>query len=135
MGYSVELRIEGQDLNPVQITIELDLQPNHTRSVGWRQLKDGTDSPALWSYDGLTHIEGEMHEWSTLEEGILFVSQHVISKVNLLKAYQEKWSVYWWCGQFLTQSEGHILLSSPVLSELAQLNLALYIETYWIEAY
>ena len=136
MYYSVELRIEGQNLIPEQISNALGVQPCLVKEAGWRQLADGLAAPALWSFDGSNLLHHPMQEWADLEQGVQHVADSLIPHIEVLRSYQTQWKVYWWCGQFIPRHHrtmASTALSPEILRMLAIFNIPFYLEAYLID--
>lgn len=133
MYYSVEFRIESHDLVPDQITSVLGLQPCLVKQAGWRQLANGQAAPAMWSFDGSSQSNQPMLEWVDLQQGWQHVADFLLPHIELLRSYQGRYKLYWWCGQFIPQHSGTMTsttLSPDILGILAAFDMPFYLETY-----
>lgn len=133
MYYSVEFRIESHDLVPDQISSVFGLQPCLVKKTGWRQLVDGQAAPALWSFDGSNQLNHPMREWADLQQGLQHVADFLLPHIELLRSYQGRYKLYWWCGQFIQQHRGSMtstILSPEILGILAAFAMPFYLETY-----
>lgn len=129
--YSVEFRIEGDELEPLQVSAALDLSPCLIRlgselGPGKRRMRP------LWSFDG--NPQGsERLAWETLESGIAHLLDCLEPRRALIHENFGKYDRYWWCGHFQNAFNGGPRFSSLLLRRLADFGEPLFLETYFHE--
>jgi len=93
--YSVQLRISGPGLDPGEITRGLGLEPNKVRIAGQRRSGSKVWEESLWSYDGAADPTASAKEWTSLEDGLLYVLDRLLPKKDLIRAYAVSFGVVW----------------------------------------
>jgi hypothetical protein len=129
--YSVQFRISGARLDPHEITRQMGLEPNQIRIAGERRSKTQVWQESLWSYDGGAASAGSANEWTSLEEGLLYVLDKLSAKKELIQKYAESYEVVWWCGHFQSGFDGGPTLSTSLLKLLAGFDVSLFIDNYF----
>jgi len=124
--YTVEFRIFGATIDPLEITKGLDLHPCQVRVNGSRRGKTVT---AMWAYNGFN--DGSNHEWDSLEEGLQHVLNALWPKKDMISKYAENAELIWWCGHFQSAFDGGPELSPGLLSRLGEFGATLYIDNYF----
>jgi hypothetical protein len=131
--YSVQFRISGKDLDPADVTRKLDIKPNQVRIAGERRSANRVWEESLWSYDGNATSSGTAREWASLEEGLRYVLERLLSKKELIQEYAKSYDVVWWCGHFQSGFDGGPTLSAPLMKFLGDLGIPLFIDNYFRE--
>ena len=128
--YTVEFRIEGSNLVPLEITNILELSPSLTSDMIINVKKKVKHTP-FWSYDGISSENNFVEKkWDSLEEGLLFLIKELSPKFDLIKSNFTEYKTYWWCGHFQESFNGGPRLSPTLLKKLADLNTELIISNY-----
>lgn len=128
--YSVQIRITGESLLPDEISELLELRPNQIRIAGQKRGRDSTWNESLWCYDG---DEGESQkEWSSLEDGLMFLLGKLWSKKDLINSLSGTFEVVWWCGHFQSSFDGGPTFSTGLLEKLAEFHVPLYLDNYFV---
>jgi Domain of unknown function (DUF4279) len=131
--YSVQLRISGKNLDPEDVTHRLGLEPNQVRIAGERRSVNQVWHESLWSYDGGAASAEAAREWTSLEEGLRYVLEKLLSKNELIQEYAKSHEVVWWCGHFQSGFDGGPTLSASLLKLLGDLGVPLFIDNYFRE--
>ena len=129
--YSVQLRISGKSLDPSEITRQLDLEPNQVRIAGEKRDNGRVWRESLWSYDGATDPLAPAKEWTSLEEGLLYVLDKLSPKKDLVRGYAGNYEIIWWCGHFQSSFDGGPTLSVRLLERLADFGAPVFIDNYF----
>jgi len=127
--YTVELRFTGDQLDPSEISSQLNLQSNNSLNQSQIQASKRKRQP-YWGYDG----EGEMGyqtEWSSLENGLTFLLNCLNSRKTEIIALARQFDGFWWCGHFQTSFDGGPTLSPGLLTEIGSYELPLIIDNYF----
>ncbi len=119
--YTVEIRFYGDHLDPHSITQYLGLEPSTCR-------KSKGDS--VWGYNGC-EIVGFQDEWTTLEEGLSFLTQTLFPQKDKIVKLSNDFKSIWWCGHFQSSLDGGPTLSSQLLKDIAEFNTPLFIDNYF----
>jgi len=127
----VQFRISGKNLDPSEITRQLGLEPNQVRLAGGRRSQNQVWQESLWSYDGSANPTDPSKEWTSLEEGLLYVLGKLSSKKDLIQGYARSFEVIWWCGHFQSGFDGGPTLSVSLLKLLADFGVPLFIDNYF----
>jgi len=126
--YTVEFRIEGVSLIPLDVTKILEITPCHTRSI--HKIKDKKQIP-LWSYDG---VSSEKHfveqEWNSLEEGLTFLLDKLANKKFLISSHFSSYKTYFWCAHFKNSFNAGPTFSPELLKSLSDFGSELIIRSY-----
>jgi hypothetical protein len=125
--YTVELRIEGDFMVPSTVTKDFGLTPCLIIESGVKRKKE----TALWAYNGVSDGTETAKEWDSLEEGILNVANKLMPKLELIRAYSDKYEVYWWCGHFQQCFDGGPSFSPELFRMLADIGVPLYLDNYF----
>jgi hypothetical protein len=128
--FTVELRIFSKTLDPSQITRESGLTPSSVRQPGSVR-SDGKRLDAMWCFNGAEAEGGRTMEWSSLEEGLIFVMDKVWPHRDVIAGYQPASRVMWWCGHFQTTFDGGPTLSPSLLKRLGEFGAELFIDNYF----
>lgn len=131
--YSVQLRISGKNLDPNDVTHRLGLEPNQVRIAGERRSVNQVWDESLWSYDGGAASAEVAREWTSLEDGLRYVLERLLSKNELIQEYAKTHEVVWWCGHFQSGFDGGPTLSASLLKILGDLGVPLFIDNYFRE--
>lgn len=126
--YTVSFRIDGNNLFPSAVTEKLNLQPDQIRENPPRKDVGKVFRP-LWSYSGAVPNQ----EWSSLEEGLLYVLKDLLPKKDLIWSAFGNFNLYWWCGHFQSSFDGGPTLSAELLRKLADFGAKLFIDNYFSE--
>ncbi len=128
--YTVEFRIQGSTLNPLEITRLLDLEPSLTRNMETIARSNRKREP-IWSYDGIsTEKKFVEQKWETLEEGLQFLLDILLPKQEQILATCSEYNVFFWCGFFQESFDGGPTLSPDLLRKLADFGVKLIIKNY-----
>jgi hypothetical protein len=128
--YTVELRIEGRDLNPADVTANLGLEPTTTRSAGQRLTATKVYDKALWGYE-VHPLTAENGYWKSLEEGLSALLAVFMPHRGTLAEYQRSFAVYIWVGHFSSSFSGGPTLSRTLLREMSEFGVELSLDTYF----
>ena len=125
--YTVEFRIEGVDLIPLEITKLLKLSPSQTR-IYTKEINKNS----LWSYDGVSFEKDDFieSEWNTLEEGLLFILDHLLPKKRIIKSKLNMYKRYLWCGSFQESFDATIRFSPELLQKLSLFDTEVIVTNY-----
>ncbi|QWT22432.1 DUF4279 domain-containing protein [Bacillus sp. NP157] len=115
---------------PDEISDLLELRPNQTRIAGQKRGQKGIWSESLWSYDG--DEDESQKEWSSLEDGLMFLLGKLWSKKDLIHSLAETFKAVWWCGHFQTSFDGGPTFSASLLSKLAEFRVPLFLDNYFV---
>jgi hypothetical protein len=132
--YSVEFRIEGYEVVPATVTAQMRLHPTYTREVGEPCGKSRKYEKGLWSYEVVDIASNTPRRWHSLEEGLLHVIERLQPAHSLIRAYSEKFDVYWWCGHFQSSFDGGPQFSPVLLRKLADFGIPLLLENYFSDS-
>jgi len=125
--YSVEFRIWGDTLDAEAVSRDLGLQPCQTRTAGASRFPGRIDR-GMWAYNGPS---GSPTEWTSLEEGLRHLSQHLWPHREKLAKYAASSELVWWCGHFQSSLDGGPTLSPELLKRLGEFGAVLYIDNYF----
>jgi len=125
--YSVEFRIWGDTLDAEAVSRDLGLQPCQTRTAGASRFPGRIDR-GMWAYNGPS---GSPTEWTSLEEGLRHLSQHLWPHREKLATYAASSELVWWCGHFQSSFDGGPTLSPELLKRLGEFGAVLYIDNYF----
>jgi hypothetical protein len=84
----------------------------------------------MWEYAVLTE---NGPAWSSLEEGLKALLSVFQPRVEALRHLQKTFQVILWCGHFSSSFDGGPTLSPPLLKQLADFGVELYLDTYLSE--
>lgn len=129
--YTVEFRIEGENLVPAQVTQRLGMQPSLVRHVGEPRGTKDRFGKALWAFSGDPLRSGERPAWRSLEEGLRHVAVCLEPKAEILRDLLAEFDGYWWCGYFEEGFGGETRLSPAVMALLAQIGAPLVLDAYF----
>lgn len=125
--YSVALRIEGEGVNPTEISAELGMESSYSRERGEPRGSSGIFEEGLWSYAGTNNSK----KWSSLEEGLLAVMSDLLPQIDLIKNYGSDKKVYWWCGHFQSSFNGGPEFSADLFKKLNHFGIPLVLDNYF----
>lgn len=128
--YSVSLLIRGQNLNPDEITENLNLQPSLVRRSGDKRSKMASLHGGVWKYDGANEPDG-YDSWETLEAGLMFLLDKLTPVKEKIDKYKTECELTFWCGHFQSGFNGGLQLSPKLLQNLADFGVRVYIDTYF----
>ncbi|MEZ0191579.1 DUF4279 domain-containing protein [Ralstonia solanacearum] len=128
-AYTVELRFTGAQLEPLEITNRLNLQPSNAFSLSINQQLTRKRRP-YWAYNGRGEI-GFQSEWTCLEEGLEFLLRSLNSRKAEIIALARQFDGLWWCGHFQSSFDGGPTLSPKLLTELGSYEISLSIDNYF----
>ena len=128
--FTVEFRIENDFLVPNDITKLLELSPCLTSDM-LTHIKRSTSRTPFWAFDGISNID-DFHEqkWDSIEEGLLFLSEKLLPKIDLIQSHFDEYKLYWWCAFFQDSIAGELRFSPNLLEKLSLFNAELIISTY-----
>ncbi len=130
-GYTVELRIFGQKLDPNEVTTRVGLVPCQTRLAGSRRSANSVYEEGMWAYNGLG-AEPETPERESLADALTFVLDRVWDQRTAIAAYKAGGAaVCWWCGHFQSSFDGGPILSASLLARLGEFGADLFIDNYF----
>jgi len=131
--YTVDLRIEGRDLDVAAVSAALALDPTNTREAGQRLSETRVYEKALWGYDVHPPADAEFQHphWQSLEVGINALLAVMAPLKDKIAEYQREFEVYLWIGHFSSSFDGGPSLSSGLLKALGEFGVKLYIDTYF----
>ena len=127
--YTVELRFTGDQLEPSEISAQLNLQPSNALS----QLQSKTSKRAkrpFWAYNGRGEV-GFQAEWTSLEDGLEFLLKSISSKKAEIVILASQFDGLWWCGHFQASFDGGPKLSPRLLTELGSYGTPLVMDNYF----
>ncbi|MBU2714464.1 DUF4279 domain-containing protein [Zooshikella harenae] len=127
--YTVELRFLGDELEPSEISAQLNLQPSNALS----QLQSKTSKRKrrpFWAYNGQGEA-GFQAEWTSLEDGLEFLLKSLSSKKTEIVTLADKFDSHWWCGHFQDSFDGGPKLSPSLLMEIGSYGVPLIIDNYF----
>jgi len=129
-SYLVALRISGPTLDVADVTAKLSLKPSQTRIAG--QSRPGGKSvwdESMWEYE-VRPNRNRKRDWSSLEQGLTKIVSAFRSRKRLLRNYQRRFKVCIFCGHFSSSFNGGPAFSPPLLKELGNLGVELFLDTY-----
>ena len=128
--YTVELRISGKGLDPIEVSRGLGLEPAQKRSAGER--RGGSESvftEGLCAFSTINPVLGE-NQWPSLEEGLSSTLKYLAPSARAIAAYTQTFHVYWWCGLFQSTFGGGPTLSASLMRDLSDFGAELRLECY-----
>jgi hypothetical protein len=128
--YTIELRIRGENLDPLKITRELGVRPSTVRRPG-DMVGLKTVSYGEWGYNGSDSDDPPV--WESLEDGLAYVLGRIQGIRPHLETYRSTFDMFWWCGHFQSSFDGGPTLSPALLRELADFGIPLFIDNYFSE--
>jgi hypothetical protein len=130
-AYTVELRFSGDQLEPSEISVRLNLQPSDTLSQSQNQPSTRKRHP-YWAYNGQGEV-GFQPEWASLEDGLEFLLKILGSRKAEIIALAHQFDGLWWCGHFQTSFDGGPTLSPMLLTEIGSYGIPLSIDNYFAD--
>ncbi|WP_431287586.1 DUF4279 domain-containing protein [Roseateles chitinivorans] len=127
--YTIELRFSGDELEPLEISSRLHLQPSNSFGRNGAQLGAKRRRP-FWAYNGREEF-GFQPEWHALEDGLAFLLNTLKTKKSEILLMSERFDGVWWCGHFQSSFDGGPTLSPTLLSELGSFGMPLSIDNYY----
>jgi hypothetical protein len=82
----------------------------------------------MWEFSALPKIS---ILWSSLDEGLLALLAAFQHRRDAIRHYQKTFQVTLWCGHFSSSFDGGPNLSVPLLKQLGNFGVELYIDTYF----
>lgn len=128
-AYTVELRFEGSNLEPSEITKRLNLEPSNAFSKTNSNSVYRKRRP-YWAYNG-QHEGGFNQEWTCLEDGLAFLNNILWSRKSLIISLASEYEGVWWCGHFQSSFDGGPTLSPKLLIEIGSYQIPLSIDNYF----
>jgi hypothetical protein len=119
--YSIELRIEGAQLIPSQVTALLGLAPSLTRESSLQDQVIG-----LWSFDG---GDGTT-EWNSIGEGFTYLLDILEPRVELIRTNFKNVDMYWWCALFQSTFDCTTDFELEVIVRLTKFGAPVSFSTY-----
>lgn len=129
--YTVELRLSGDELDPDEISTQLNLIPSNSFSLSKNEIGRKKRKP-YWAYNGKGEI-GFQNEWICLEEGLRFLTKILNPKKSAIISLNRKIKGVWWCGHFQSSFDGGPTISSQLLAEISSYELPLSIDNYFFD--
>lgn len=126
--YTVELRINGPDLNPDEVTTALKLEPSSVRVAGEYKTEKQQWKESLWGYNGF-HPDIQQ-SWSSLEEGCAFLLDRLEPLRAQIHEYQKDHDVVFWCAHFQSSFDGGPTLSAKLMRRLGDFGIDVFIDNY-----
>lgn len=127
--YTVELRFYGDQLDPSEISDQLNLQPSGSLSQSQIQSATRKRRP-YWAYNGHEEV-GFQSEWICLEDGLEFLLKSLNSRKVEIIALARQFDAVWWCGHFQASFDGGPTLSPALLTEIGSYGIPLSIDNYF----
>jgi len=125
--YSIALRISGKNLDVAEVTAKLRVNPTQTRIIGGYRSPKSVWDETMWEYD--VRPTGNKVVWDTLEEGLQKLLSTLASRKRILRHYQRRFKVFFWCGHYST-SFGGPTLSPRLLKALGDFGVELILQSY-----
>jgi len=126
--FTVEFRIYGKALDPIDVTRRLGESPCQTVLPGSRRA--GRILEGMWAFNGNERGNVGTREWTTLEEGLAFLLEKLWSRREVITQYKATGRLIWWCGQFQTAPNSGAIISGKLLAKLGEFGADLFIDTY-----
>lgn len=128
--YTVQFRLYGSDLVPSEISAQIGLNAcNGSRRPAVK--KNGKPTNGIWAYDGSEDMAVKKTEWSSLEEGIIFVLEKIKPYHSAVLECSKIYQGIWWCGHFQSSFDGGPTLSVNILKEISQFGFPIFIDNYF----
>lgn len=127
--YTVELRFSGDQLEPIEISSQLNLKASSTWAKSQNQSIARSRRP-YWAYNGKEE-DGFQSEWGSLEDGLAFLIKSLRSKKSEVIALTSLYDGIWWCGHFQSSFSGGPTFSAELLSEVSSYGMPLSIDNYF----
>jgi hypothetical protein len=133
--YTVELRIISDDnaYTIEEISSILNLKPDNTRRPGDKQGRTRIITYTMWGYSVYPRKRGRRKKWQSLElalEALLKIFMPLKDKVRKISA---KCHVFIYCGYFLPDPFGGIILSPAIIKKLSEFGIELQISAYFCD--
>jgi len=130
--YTVELRIDGEGLDPEQVTDDLGVAPSQARKKGAYRGQHSIWDTNTWS---LEVTPAGQDSWSSLEDGLASLLDVIAPIRGKIQSYLQAPGndVYIWCGHFTSSLSGGPTLSAALLKSLGDLGTSLRICSYHSE--
>lgn len=128
-SYDVALRITGKSLDPTETTAKLRLRPTQVRIAG--HLRPGGKSfwpESMWEYRVSPKTSDE---WPSLEMGLTRILKKLHERKRILQNFQRSFHVSLFCGHYSSSFNGGPTLSPPLLKNLSDLGIELFLDTYF----
>ena len=125
--YSVEFRLYGDFLDPVEVSSIVGLQ-----ATAWSKGEPIGKRPRqpFWGYNGSDDPHFQL-EWHSLEDGLSLVSRLLIPYRSIIAELSERFDGIWWCGHFQSSFDGGPTLSPGVLSDIASFGCPVFLDNYF----
>ncbi len=124
--YSVEFRLYGDFLDPVEVSSIVGLQA--TTSSNGEPIGKRPRLP-FWGYNGSDDPQFQ-EEWQSLEDGLVLVSRRLRPYRSIIAELSERFDGIWWCGHFQSSFDGGPTLSPGVLADIASFGCPLFLDNY-----
>jgi|EndMetStandDraft_3_1072993.scaffolds.fasta_scaffold225843_2 hypothetical protein len=125
--YSVEFRLYGDDLDPIEVSSIIGLQAT-TSSTG-EHIGKRRRQP-FWGYNASDDPQYQ-DEWQSLEDGLALVSRRLKPYRSIISTLYSQFDGIWWCGHFQYSFDGGPTLSPRTLIEVASFGCPLYLDNYF----
>jgi len=124
--YSVEFRLYGDLLDPVEVSSIIGLQ-----ATQWSNGKPIGQRPRMpfWGYNGSDDPQFQ-DEWQSLEDGLALVSRRLKPYRSIIAKLSERFDGIWWCGHFQCSFDGGPTLSPSLLADIASFGCPLFLDNY-----
>ncbi len=132
--YTVELRIQGKDLEVSEVSATLGLEPTNTRQAGQKLTRTRVYEKAMWGYEVYPPSSGgdeRRHHWESLEAGLKALLALMMPLKRPIAEYQGKFEVCVWIGHFSSSFDGGPTLSPAMLKALSEFGVKLSFDTYF----
>jgi hypothetical protein len=129
-SYTVALRIWSPELDPAQITKEVDIAPTQIRAAGEHRGENRVWREAMWELE--VRPEGKS-DWESLETGLAALLKIVVPRTKAFQKNVRKHAACIWCGHFSSSFDGGPRLSAEMLKSLGKFGVPLWIEAHFVE--
>jgi hypothetical protein len=126
--YTIELRIEGADLDTDEVTKTMGVHPTQVRRRGEPRRADDKWRVNMWALE--VFPPPVQSQWTSLEEGIGRLLDVVGPLKNRMAKYREMHDVHIWCGHYSSSFDGGPTLSPALLKSLADFAVEVTLDTY-----
>lgn len=127
--YTVQLWFSGDQLEPSEISVRLNLMPSNASNQLQNSLITKKRRP-YWAYNGRGEI-GFQPEWTCLADGLEFLFKILDSRKGEIIALAREFDGLWWCGHFQTSFDGGPIISPKLLIEIGSYGIPLSIDNYF----
>ena len=124
--YSVEFRLYGDGLDPVEVSSIIGLQAT-TWSTG-EPIGKRKRQP-FWGYNASDDPQYQ-YEWQSLEDGLALVSHRLKPYRSIIGGLSDRFDGIWWCGHFQSSFDGGPTLSPRLLADIGSFGFPLFLDNY-----